>query len=977
MISILFLITPCAWSQNDFQQRVDYQIDVRLNDRNHRLSGTVDITYHNQSPDTLRELYVHLYPNAYSSKQTAYARQEIKLGNKDFAFAGDWELGMIDSLAFAMDGSPVPWMLTADPDIARISLPNPIPPGEKAVLSTPFRVQIPRSFSRLGRVGQSYQVTQWFPKIALYNTEGWHPLPYLDQGEFFSDFGSYSVEITLPENYIVAATGVLQNAEERNHLLALATSKNPPLTDFPQSADAFKTLRFTADNVHDFAWFADKRFAVRRKEINLDGMDIECWSFHTDIDQRLWERAPDYLARSLEFYHKNVGPYPYDQVCAVQAPLSRGTGMEYPMITLIGKEESAFTLDRVIAHEVGHNWFYGMLASNERKFAWMDEGMNSYYEFQYLLRYYNTLGDNALPRFVRDSSIYADPQLYMQFLHRCGRLQNPQSDANDLNSDNYFFGAYYKPALVLWMLKEWVGEAAFNDAMRDYFDKWQFRHPGPADFRKSLEDHFDLDLSWVFDHLLSTSQMIDYAISAGSTGQVKVINRGQVRAPVQLIFHSHPKDRSTTWIDGFAGETIVTLPDDCYRVEIYDPPFSLDATPENNFVNIANGTFRTRSASITMLGRVKDPYSWHVNILPLAGWNDYDKTMIGASISNVQWPTSEWQWTLLPMYATASKSLTGMGEVRKRMITSSPGIEFVDVSASVKSFHYNRDFHYRFRDRYFKGALQLSVRLAPRDQFDTRKTALGYRGIFVNQDYGQGVDFQAFEWEELSRHYFINEFSFRVRHERALTSQRLDVLMHQGKGFLRVTADIRQKFAFRDGNKGFYLHGFAGWLPHLDNPVANVNLYFNGTTSSGFFSKDFTYDQVLFGRNASTGFFSHQVFLRDAGLKTLYNGGLSDSWVLAGGISTDTPLPIPVQPYFDLAVLPDLFEGGTRVSYSGGLSLVIIKDLFEVYFPLVESKDITGSLTYIDRKSVLQRASFVLNLHQLNPHDLINNLLDR
>ncbi|MBC3542065.1 hypothetical protein H7U12_20410 [Rufibacter sp. H-1] len=201
-----------------WQQEVNYTIDVKLDDERHTLKATEQVEYVNHSPETLTFLYFHLWPNAYQDRSTAFAKQQLLNGEDEFHFAPQEARGSISGLDFKIDGQNVTWELDAQhPDIAKLTLNQPLYPGGRIIISTPFQVKLPDSFSRLGHVGQSYQISQWYPKPAVFDHEGWHPMPYLDQGEFYSEFGSFDVRITLPANYTVGATGELQNAAERAH----------------------------------------------------------------------------------------------------------------------------------------------------------------------------------------------------------------------------------------------------------------------------------------------------------------------------------------------------------------------------------------------------------------------------------------------------------------------------------------------------------------------------------------------------------------------------------------------------------------------------------------------------------------------------------------------------------------------------------------------------------------------------------------
>ncbi|MCD4747003.1 MAG: hypothetical protein K8R58_11965, partial [Bacteroidales bacterium] len=268
-VAFLSLIKNIS-SQTYFQQEVNYKIDVSLDDHNHELSAFETIEYINNSPDDLEFIYFHLWPNAYKNNETALAKQKFESGGKRKYFKVEEQRGYIDSLNFKVNGKAIKWEFDPEHiDICKIILNEPLQSGEKIIITTPFHVNIPKGVtSRLGHIEQSYQITQWYPKPAVYDKYGWHQMPYLTIGEFYSEFGSFDVSITLPKNYVVGATGNLMNEEEQDWLnkKAIGTAQIKEFdmddNDFPPSDKEMKTIRFTENNIHDFAWFADKRFNV-------------------------------------------------------------------------------------------------------------------------------------------------------------------------------------------------------------------------------------------------------------------------------------------------------------------------------------------------------------------------------------------------------------------------------------------------------------------------------------------------------------------------------------------------------------------------------------------------------------------------------------------------------------------------------------------------------------------------------------------
>ena len=291
ILFILCISSVAVAQQAYWQQQVNYKIDVTLNDTEHSLDGFEKIEYTNHSPDTLTFIWFHLWPNAYRTDKTAFSDQLLENGRTDFYFSNKEDRGYINRLDFRVNSTLAK---TEDHpqhiDIIKVLLPQPLAPGATIEITTPFHVQLPKNFSRGGHTGQSYQVTQWYPKPAVYDKTGWHPMPYLDQGEFYNEFGNYEVQITVPKSYVVLSTGDLQNEAEKNWLKERAASydpkpepkkiqnpKNKTQTKnrvISKVLEETKTLLYKQDNVHDFAWFADKKYIVQHDTMLLSADHI-------------------------------------------------------------------------------------------------------------------------------------------------------------------------------------------------------------------------------------------------------------------------------------------------------------------------------------------------------------------------------------------------------------------------------------------------------------------------------------------------------------------------------------------------------------------------------------------------------------------------------------------------------------------------------------------------------------------------------
>ena len=492
-----------------WQQRVNYDINISLNDADNTLHGYEKVEYVNNSPDTLNYIWFHIWPNAYKDETSAFYKQIGILNGRKDKLRKFKERGYIDSLAFKADGETVRFENHPQyNDVIKLMLIKPLYPGGRVTITTPFFVKIPSYISRLGHEGQSYMITQWYPKPAVYDKEGWHPIPYLDMGEFYSEYGSFNVNIRLPSAYVVGATGLLQTTSERdlyqsigrrNKQLIVSNENNQTpqkiksaLNYYQATTNGIKTLSWHADSVHDFAWFADKQFIINYDTVQLaSGRVIDAYTFY-HASAKEWYNSEDFVEDVVRHYSAWIGEYDYPAVNAVQGPVNASSGgMEYPMITLITDPDADNKkLDGLIAHEVGHNWFYAMLGTNERDHPWMDEGINTYYEFKYEGEKYhsNLVFGNAIPRSVQDLD---DAGFFAAIYNALNQIPMPESVETPSESfaDDEEYGkvVYLKTAIWMYAAELSLGTDELQKAMQGYFKEWKFRHPYPADMKASME----------------------------------------------------------------------------------------------------------------------------------------------------------------------------------------------------------------------------------------------------------------------------------------------------------------------------------------------------------------------------------------------------------------------------------------------------------------------------------------------------------
>ena len=494
-----------------FQQELKYDIKAELNDMDKTITGFETIQYKNNAPRSLDFIWFHIWPNAYKNESTALI-QQIKNDASRSKKMKSFGKGSIEGLDFKVNGSSVRIEAHPNPqyiDIIKVILDKPLASGDSISISTPFKTILPPYFSRSGFADGQFMACQWYPKPAVYDKTGWHEFPYLDMGEFYSEFADFNVTLTLPASYVVSATGVLQTSEELGSYKKLgsvnASSRNGKPVLYTNST-ARKTLQWKADLVPDFAFFADKDLVIQYDTAVLGtGKIVDAFSFYHNKKNTIWNNSIDYVKDAVRKYSAWVGEYEYPVVQVVEGPKNNSSGgMEYPMVTLITSPDAKIeTLDAVITHEIGHNWFMSMLGSNERAHTWMDEGLNTYFQFKYEAEKYrsNSIFGDGIPRQIQ--SLPADDFLNAVFgvIGENIPMESPMNLSAEQfpNSDEYGLVSYIKTAVWLHMLKEKVGPVKFDLAIKNYFYKWKNKHPQPADMKLAFEEATGTNLDEFFE----------------------------------------------------------------------------------------------------------------------------------------------------------------------------------------------------------------------------------------------------------------------------------------------------------------------------------------------------------------------------------------------------------------------------------------------------------------------------------------------
>ncbi len=934
-IAVLFFINAAYAQQKYWQQKTDYKIAVTLNDVDNSLTAFEQINYYNNSPDTLSFIWMHLWPNAYKNDRTAFSDQMLENGSTKFYFSEENKKGYINQLSFKVNNVNA---VTEDhpqhQDIVKLLLPSPLPPGKSIQIETPFHVKLPYNFSRGGHINQSYQITQWYPKPAVYDKTGWHEMPYLDQGEFYSEFGDFDVKITLPSNYIVAGTGALQDAEEKKWLRAVAetgknifktaplsTSTNKPKAEktiikkekpnpIIPSAATNKTLHYFQSNVHDFAWFADKTFIVQSDTLQLSsGRVIDVYSYILPAHVDTWKNSIKFSKQSILTKSKWLGEYPYNIVSVVDNAAPTGGGMEYPTITLLTADGSEKALESVINHEIGHNWFYGILGTNEREYPWMDEGMNSYYDYRY---------DSQYPYPQKDSTVFFKKRipenlsdLLLQTYIKLKKDQPINTSSEKFSQVNYGIVAYEKASQWMMKLEAELGKEMFDKVMQAYFEKWKFKHPTTEDFKAVAEEVAGKSLDAIFGELNT---------------------KGTLEKPIK-------KDIKFTSF------------------------FNLKETEKHNYIFAA----------------------------PAIGANFYDKLMMGVLLHNYTMPVTNFRFVVAPLYATGTKKLNGIGrlEYDKTVGASDARLQFSLSGAKFTGGSFKDSTGTKNALQFSKIVPAVKYVFASKDPRSNIKKYIQLKSFFINEtnilftrDFVNNKDIITYPKENR----YVNQLQVGIENSRVLYPYNGTFQAEQGDGFVRLNFTGNYYFNYQKGG-GLNLRFFAGKFIYTgDKSFTNqfkTDIYhLNLSGPKGY--EDYNYNNYFVGRNEFQGASSQQIMNRDGFFKVrtdLLSSkiGKTDDWLSAVNLTTDIPkavnifnalpIKIPVRLFVDIGTFAEAWEKNAetgRFLYDAGFQVSLFKNVINVYVPVIYSKVYSDYFkSTITEKRFLKNISFSIDLQNL------------
>ncbi|MEI7596994.1 MAG: M1 family metallopeptidase [Bacteroidota bacterium] len=964
--SIFFCITSfCSFNlfaqeKSYFQQKANYKIDVFLNDFSNTLHAIETIEYTNNSADTLREIYFHIWANAYKNNSTEFAKQQLALGSDDFYFSSKNDKGFIDSLDFTVNKEKVQFEINKNQiDVCKITLNQALLPKQTIIISTPFKVKIPNQiFSRSGRDGNMFQLTQWYPKPAVYDKNGWNLFSYTDQGEFYSEFGKFDVTITAPEKYIIAATGILKAENKINGTII---------------------QNYQLDSIHDFAWFASPDFNYAFDEITIPEtgkkVKIQTYNLKTDTS-KIWDNTLEYIKKTIITYSELVGPYPYSVASVVESADNYGGGMEYPSICILSPSSDAKSHELLVAHEVGHNWFYGIIGSNENLNPWMDEGINSFYEYSYCQKFFpNTssyIGNfSKLLKINPLLSAKIERQAIYLALASLHTDQAANLAANKYNTANYTGIVYEKVASSFIYLKAYLGDSVFDKCIKSYYAEWAFKHPDPKDIKAVFERISNKDLSWFFDDIIGTTKRPDYALKSlliqqeANIAILKLKNKSNFTGPFSISTYKDHNLISKQWFNGFKTKKYtVGIPYNNATKFVIDSDFeTFDLNRKNNVCNVK----KKINLHLKFLTGIDCFEKREVYYSPILAWNLYDHWMFGAAIYNKNIFVKNTEYLIAPLYSYSTSTLNGIASISHSFYQPVSFLQRINIELNSQTFIYS---NYKSNLHYTKLQPQLTFNFKKKNALSPLLNQIKLSYYSINEDMLTKSNGNYIKTNK------INDFgriSYTLNNEKTINQNKLIANIELNKSFQKAYIELFQKIAYTQ-EKSMDIRLFAGaFIWQETKYYGNYNFRMSGQT--GY--QDYLYDNIHFARSEQNGMLSQQFSITDGGFKSFTYVGQSNKWIASVNIESDIPGILPIRLFADFGTYEradKVFTESQLVPFDAGISIQLFSKTLKIYIPLLYSSDIKY-VNNLNNFSFLQQIRFIIDFEKINVWKMRENYL--
>ena len=631
-----------------WQQDVYYNIKAELDEASHVIDATEELTYWNNSPDTLSFVYFHLYQNAF---QPGSYNDNVTLNNGVKSRFGIYESMGLGTLIEKLDINGKEVKTELDNTILKVFLNEPLLPGENLTFNIKFKTFFDSgSMRRRMKIFNAYGYkhfdgVHWYPRISVYDRKfGWDTDQHLGK-EFYGDFGAFDVELTFANNYVVEATGNLLNRDEvlpkeLREKLDISNFKDKPWDEKPSVITPYdstlkKTWKYHAENVHDFAFTADPTYRIGEYDWN----GITCVAVVQEPHASRWQNAAEYAAKCVQVYSEDIGMYVYHKMVVADAR----DGMEYPMLTLDGGQDPGYR--SLLAHEIGHNWFFGQVGSNETYRAALDEGFTQFIESYALRKLEGDFKIKSLDKSTYVNRFKKQDEIISSEVYNGYMFDAVKGEDKPLNTHSDYFESalghgggyrhvYYKTATMLYNLQYVLGDELFINAMQHYFSQWKIAHPYMEDFRNSIIQYTKVDLNWFFDQWTETTKSIDYGIKCVKRGEkeneyiITFERSGKMQMPIDFQVLSKDSVVQNFHIPNnwFVKKTDATVLPKWLGWEKLNPTYEAHVTVPQGIKNIVIDP-SNRLADVNMLNNSKKPpigFSFDSQVYNTPDWRSYE-----------------------------------------------------------------------------------------------------------------------------------------------------------------------------------------------------------------------------------------------------------------------------------------------------------------------------------------------------------------
>jgi hypothetical protein len=960
----LFLIISVSATAQYFQQDVSFEINASL-DSNHTIIATTDITYTNNSPNTIDTFFIHLWANAFSDKLSAFSEQAIRTGKLDFYFAPDEELGGYRDLSIGVGSKRMElYSWRNNKDVIYFMLPKSLTPGESITINTSYELKLPRKFSRMGWKTYDDYLMYWYPTPAVYDQAGWHPMPYLSMGEFYTEIADY--------------------------LINLKTSDQDMISSVPFKNRSNGVYRFEGTDIIDFAIIKSKNKKVYKHKLSSAKGEIAL-SIMTKYPERD-SSVNEYVKQALVYFENTIGPFPYQSISIMDKGPKSKSGMEYPgLITVSGENEEVSDLRYYVVHELLHQYFYSALAFNQRDYAWLDEGLTTYYQQRY---YKEVLGQDYYSANNKVLMNEMQPP-FLQHLARgqaCRHYHAPLSmNVNDIDPINYGLNAYEVPARMYAHMADYVGIDMFDECMKQFYLEWKGKHPQPIDLRQAIEKHTKKDLAWFFEDLIQKDWSYDYKAVKLSEGNLTVEHVSGSTPPYQVTLRSEEGNLKTLWIEGHTGtKTFEGITTTGYSDEeinwnsaiIDEQGISMDINRNNNYLGVK------RPIKLIPLAKVDDGRYREIYFTPTFSFNTSDGGQIGIALFNSTFPTKKVKWAISPAFGFTSGNPIGETWLSYDHYLKNKKFRKLQYKLNAKSYSFRYSEGLDKSLRYVRISPNISLHFyhAPKEY---KYSKLYIKPIFLNEEYFKFQEEDVFINNRnsailrLGYEYYnfwnLGPSDFKVN----LEYQSYNNIVNEKHSYSKINVEYNKSFKYKPHQSiDFRLWG-SYFISNTQRESANYDGGIVKGSSALIYQgfNDYAYDDYFFNRANQEVSLDNQISYGGGGFKTplgsQYNLGQSNDLAFALNIESDLPVKMPR--FFPLRLFLDIGYYTSKSTaeqsltgqtlYSGGALLEFGEGVFSVYLPLFNSQTISD-IYNTEGIGLLGKISFKLDLVKYNPWDI-------